>query len=225
MLEDIVFQIGVICLGLLGTYQFIRAVYKFRVFCCAPIWPKADAKLRHSRVSFNVTETFRTTPSEQLDQIYFHSVQDGFLFTKLTTRWYYPLLRFSYDHHGKTIETDNLAAYNRKAFYFSNEDVKKIVEQYERRNIFQIRYNPSRPGEVFLGTQHFPYFCTMLQAIAAWFFALSFSITAESGFGLLGLAEPRIGDRPISIFVITTLLFSYGLLRITVGLLQGNKHN
>ena len=225
MLEEIIFQIGVICLGLLGIYQFTLAIDKFRVFCCAPFWPKADAKLRHSRVAFSITETVRSKPSEQIDQTYYHNVQDGFLFTKLITRWYYPLLRFSYDYLGKSIETDNLAPYNRKAFYFNKEDVVKLLEQYERRSIFQIRYNPSRPGEIFLGTQHFPYFSTVLQAITGWFFALSFSINVEFGFELLGLAEPRIGDRPISIFLITAILLSYGLLRIALGLLQSLRNH
>ena len=223
MLEDILFEIGYVCIGCLGAFQFIRAIYKLRVLICSFVWPTTDATLRQSRVLFEETQSVRSGPADHLDHSYYHSVDEGLFYTKMTTRWYYPLLRFEYEYRKQTITTDNLAPYNRKFFYFGEDHAKTIIEKYDRRRVFRIRYNPHKAGEVFLGAWHFPYFITTIQAIAGWFFALSFSITTETILKQLNIIEPTIGDRPISIFVITALLFGYGFLRIAVGLLKGGK--
>ncbi len=222
MTEDILFEIGYVVIGCLGTFQFVRAINKLRVFICSFVWPKAEAKLRKSRVLFDQTESVRSGPQEHLDNSYYHSVSEGTFFTKMTTRWYYPLLGFEYQYQKQTITTDNLAPYNRK-FSYGEEQAREIVEKYSRRQVFNIRYNTQRPGEVFLGVWHFPYFLTIIQAIAGWFFTLSFSITTETILKQLNIVEPTIADRPISIFVFTGLLVGYAFLRIAVGLFKGTK--
>lgn len=223
MVEDILFEIGYVVLGCLGTFQFLRAVNKLRVFICSFFWPKAEVKLRESRVLFNETESVRLGAKEHLDNTYYHSISEGTFFTKMATRWHYPLLGFEYQHQKKTIATNNLAPYNRK-FYYGEEQAREVVDKYNRRQVFNIRYNPECPGEVFLGAWHFPYFITAIQAIAGWFFALSFSITTETILRQLSISEPVIAGRPISIFVITGLLIGYGFLRIAAGIFQAIKH-
>ena len=223
MFEDILFEIGYVCLGCLGAFQFIRAIYKLRVLICSFVWPATDATLRQSRVLFEETQSVRSGASDPLERSYYHSVDDGLFFTKMTTRWYYPLLRFEYEYRKQIITTDNLAPYNRKFFYFDGNHAKQVIDKYNRRQVFRIRYNPHQAGEVFLGAWHFPYLITAIQVIAGWFFALTFSITTETILKQLNIVEPTIGDRPISIFVITGLLLGYGFLRIMAGLLQANK--
>jgi hypothetical protein len=170
--EELIFQVGYVAIALVGLWQFHCAAAKWAVLLNAPTWPTATAKLRGARVDY--TESRRlANPSDITDPSYYHSVDIGPFFSTVTDRYYVPNLRFTYDHGGETITTDNLAPHNRHAVYFNRDDVAAIVNKYEALRTFPIRYHPNRPGHVFLGPRHFPYVATLLQTVGGLFFTLS----------------------------------------------------
>jgi hypothetical protein len=211
--EELIFQVGYVAIALVGLWQFHCAAAKWAVLLNAPTWPTATAKLRSARVDY--TESRRlANPSDITDPSYYHSVDIGPFFSTVTDRYYVPNLRFTYDHGGETITTDNLAPHNRHAVYFNRDDVAAIVKKYESLRTFPIRYHPNRPGHVFLGPRHFPYVATLLQTVGGLFFTLAFTITVEFILTQMGLEEPSLAGRPISLYIVTGLALGYGLVRI-----------
>jgi hypothetical protein len=213
MVEDLMFEIGYIAIALLGFWQFHRAVAKWAVLFNAPAWPTATAKLRGARVDYTESRSL-ANDSDITDRSYYHSVDSGPFFTIVTDRYYFPNLRFTYDHGGETITTDNLAPHNRRAFYFNQDDVAAIVKKYESLRTFPIRYHPRRIGHVFIGRRHFPYIATLLQTVAGLFFTLAITITVEFVFTQLGQVEPDLAGRPISVYIVAALALAYAIARI-----------
>ncbi len=214
MAEELLFQVGYIAIALLGFWQFSRAVAKWAVLLAASTWSKAEAYLFEAKVDYTESRRLIDNPSDIGDRSHYHSVDIGPFFSTVTDRYYFPKLRFTYDHQGEIVATDNLAPHNRRAFYFSREDVVAIVERYQHQRTFPIRYHPARPGHVFISRRHFPYGWTVLQTIAGLFFTLALSITVEFILSQLGLEEPRIGDRVLSIYVIPLVALAYTTVRI-----------
>jgi hypothetical protein len=215
MAPDWVFEIAVVVMGCLGCWQFHQAVKKWAVFISHRTWPTAIAKLRGgSRVAYTESRSLIDNPNDIIDRSYYHSVDAGPFFSFTTTRYYYPQLRFTYNHQGTEVATDNLAPHNRHAFYFGHESVAAIVDQYSKLRTFPIRYYPTRPGHVFIGYRHFPWVWTPIQTLLGLFLLLNFSITVETVLTHLGIEEPRIADRVISVYIIPLLALGYAIARI-----------
>ncbi len=214
MIEELIFQLGYLAIALLGCQQFAKAIAKWSVLLAASTWPIAEATLTDAQVSYTESSRLIDDPLDVLDHTYYHRVDIGPIVSTVTDRYYFPRLRFTYDHRGQPIATDNLAPHNRRALYFNRDDVTTLVEQYKHQRTFSIRYHPRRPGNVFIGHRHFPYWWTALQTVIGLFLILALSLTVEFILGQLGIEEPRIGDRVLSIYVIPSLALVYALWRI-----------
>lgn len=211
--DEIAFQIGFLVIAGLGLWQLMEAIDKWRVLLAAGAWPQTEATLIDKELTKEVS-TQLVTPDDYIGTPYYHEIDRNPLYDTLTTRYFYPLLRFTYLLDGETIETNNLARYNRKFVYFSQEDAGDVLEAYTYQEPFVISYHPQRPGEVFIGREHFPYFWTIIQTVGGLFFTLAFSITVEFVLGQLGIQEPRIADRVISIYLIPLAALIYFLIRL-----------
>jgi len=215
MAPDWIFEVGFVALGCLGCWQFHQSAKKWAVLISHRTWPMAIAKLRGgSRVAYTESRTMIDDPDDNIDRNYYHSVDAGPFFSFATTRYYYPQLRFTYDHQGTEVATDNLAPHNRHAFYCGRDSVAAIVDKYSRLHTFPIRYYPPRPGHVFMGCRHFPWVWTPIQTLLALFLMLSFSITLETVLTHFGLEEPQIANRAISVYLIPCLALGYAIARI-----------
>ena len=215
MASDWVFEVAYGVMGCLGCWQFHQAAKKWAVFISHRTWPTAIAKLRGgSRVAYTESRTLVEDPYDSVDRNYYHSVDAGPFFSFASTRYYYPQLRFTYEHQGTEVATDNLAPHNRHAFYFGRDSVAAIVDKYSKLSTFPIRYYPTRPGHVFMGCRHFPWVWTPLQTLLSLFLMLNFSITVETVLTHLGLEEPQLADRVISIYIIPLIALGYLVFRI-----------
>ncbi len=211
MASEIAFQIGFIVIGVIGLWQLRQGLAKWRVFAAASAWPETAATLTNQQLTHVDSKQLIDDPDDYIDKSYYHEVEQAPFFPTLTTRYYYPLLRFTYSHAGEIIQTDNLAPYNRKFIYFNREQAQAVLDQFAYSKPFSIRYNPHKSGEVFLGREHFPYWWAIIQTVGGLFFTLAFTITVEFVLGQLGLEEPRLGDRVISIYIIPMLVLLYWL--------------
>lgn len=211
--DEIAFQIGVLVLALLGVWQLSEAIDKWRVLLSAGAWPQTEATLITKELT-KEESTQLVNPDDHVGTPYYHEIDRNPLYNTLTTRYYYPLLRFTYLLDGTIIETNNLARYNRKFFYFNQEDAQAVLAAYPYQEPFMIAYHPQRPGEVFIGREHFPYIWTIIQTVGGLFFTLAFSITVAFILEQFGIEEPRLGERAISVYLIPLAVFISFLFRV-----------